>query len=402
MGWAMLVPLQGQGGALVDPKPRRDVRCLFGAAALILTVTAGIGLWRSTDILGQGPIKVPGARYGVDPGAPLRNRAAPNFRLWDQFGRLVTLSSLRGKTVVLAFIDSRCTTVCPLTAQTLLDAMRLLGPSAGRVQLVAVNSNPVATSVTDVRQWSIQHGMLHKWLFLTGTVAQLRPIWQAYGIQAEVIRGQVSHTPAVYVIDSHGREVRAFLTSGARRNISDQAYVLAEYVSRSLRTPVKLPKPGTQLVNAHPDAALQNVAFHLGGLLNGNPTQVAAPQGKPILVDFFATWCHACQEEIPALRTYVQRQHADPSLPPLVAVDLRLTEPSTADVRSYLMSHKIDYPVALDSTGAVFDRFGVTELPTMALVSPQGRILWEYAGVLSVKSLIANAVSHMPTGDASG
>jgi cytochrome oxidase Cu insertion factor (SCO1/SenC/PrrC family) len=314
--------------------------------------------------------------------------------LWDQFGRLITLSGLRGKTVVLAFIDSRCTTVCPLTAQTLVDAMRLLGPASDRVQLVAVNSNPVATSVTDVRRWSIQHGMLHRWLFLTGPVSQLRPIWQAYGIQADVIRGQVTHTPGVFVIDPHGRGVRAFLTTGARRNIPDQAYVLAEYVSRSLDEPAKLPNPGTRLVNAHPGPVPRNVAFRLSGLVGGRPAQVAVPGGKATLVDFFATWCHACQTEIPTLQAYVRRQHSYPSLPPLVAVDLRLTEPSTADVRSYLMAHNIAYPVALDNTGAVFDRFGVTELPTMALVSPQGRILWEYAGVLSVKSLLANALAH--------
>ncbi|MCL6595696.1 MAG: redoxin domain-containing protein [Firmicutes bacterium] len=387
----------------MNPGPRWDRRWALGAVALTLTVTAGIGLWHSTDILGQGPIKVPGARYGVDPGAPLGNRAAPNFRLWDQFGRQITLSSLRGKTVVLSFIDSRCTTVCPLTVQTLLDAMRLLGPSAGRVQLVAVNSNPIATSVTDVRQWSIQHGMLHKWLFLTGTVAQLRPIWHAYAIEARAIRGQVTHTPAIYVIDPRGREVRVFLNSGVRRNIPDQAYVLAEYVSRSLQTPARLPDPYTNLVNAHPsNTPLQNVAFHLGGLLNGSSTRVAVPGGKATLVDFFATWCHACQEEIPTLQAYVRHQQADPSLPPLVAVDLRLTEPSTAYVRSYLVSHKIDYPVALDNSGAVFDRFGVTELPTIALVSPQGRMLWEHAGVLSVKSLVANALSHRSKGDTSG
>src|SRR5437588_7744800 len=54
-------------------------------------------------------------------GFPMTGDVAPDFKLIDQFGQTVTLSSLRGREVVLAFIDSRCTTLCPLTSEIMYD-----------------------------------------------------------------------------------------------------------------------------------------------------------------------------------------------------------------------------------------------------------------------------------------
>ena len=55
------------------------------------------------------------ANYPIG-GFPMTGNLAPDFRLIDQFGQPFTLSSLRGREVVLAFIDARCKTLCPLTA----------------------------------------------------------------------------------------------------------------------------------------------------------------------------------------------------------------------------------------------------------------------------------------------
>ena len=62
----------------------------------------------------------------LDPGTPISG-VAPDFTLSDQFGRPVSLRSYRGKVVLLAFNDSECTTVCPLTTTAMLDAKAMLG-----------------------------------------------------------------------------------------------------------------------------------------------------------------------------------------------------------------------------------------------------------------------------------
>jgi hypothetical protein len=86
----------------------------------------------------------------------------------------MSLSQFRGKVVMLSFEDSECTTVCPLTTQSMLEAKQLLGAAGDKVQLLGVDANPDATSVADVLAYSRAHGMVNQWDFLTGSLPQLK------------------------------------------------------------------------------------------------------------------------------------------------------------------------------------------------------------------------------------
>ncbi|MFL5626747.1 MAG: SCO family protein [Ktedonobacteraceae bacterium] len=165
------------------------------------------------------------ANYAIG-GFPMSGRPAPDFNLVDQFGHTVTLSSLRGREVVLAFIDARCTTLCPLTAEILYDARARLGSSAARqVTLLAINANPTATSIPEVQAWSIKYGMLHQWLFLTGTPKQLQSVYRLYQVYDQVSSGgSAVHDPATFIIDAKGREQLFFetLNSNSKADLSSQ------------------------------------------------------------------------------------------------------------------------------------------------------------------------------------
>ena len=159
-------------------------------------------------------------------GFPMSGDPAPDFKLTDQFGHVVTLSSLRGREVVMAFIDARCTTICPLTSKIMYDAKAHLSASqASKLALVAVNANPAATSIEAVRTWSIQHGMLNQWQFLTGSPQELQPIYHAYNVYVHVdSSGQAVHDPIIFIIDTNGRE-RLFyetLDSSAAADLTSQ------------------------------------------------------------------------------------------------------------------------------------------------------------------------------------
>lgn len=153
------------------------------------------------------------ANYPIG-GFPMAGNLAPDFTLVDQFGHSFTLSSLRGHEIALAFIDARCKTLCPLTAQIMYNARAQLGSSAtGRLDLVAVNANPTATSVNEVQSWSINHGMLHQWLFLTGAAQQLQSVYHMYNVYVQVSANElVEHDPIVFIIDANGHERLYFET----------------------------------------------------------------------------------------------------------------------------------------------------------------------------------------------
>src|SRR5258706_2996896 len=153
------------------------------------------------------------ANYAIG-GFPMTGSPAPDFTLTDQFGHSVTLSSLRGHEVVLAFIDARCKTLCPLTAQIMYYAKAQLGATAAsQIDLVAVNANPTATGVTEVQSWSISHGMLHQWVFVTGTAQQLNTVYHQYNVYVQVSSNSVvEHDPITFIIDATGHERLYFET----------------------------------------------------------------------------------------------------------------------------------------------------------------------------------------------
>ena len=167
------------------------------------------------------------ANPNLDPGSSLDGVAAPDFSLTNQFGQRISLSAFRGKVVILAFTDSECTTICPLTTQSMLAAKELLGKAGNEVQLLGIDANPAATSETDVMAYSRSHGLVNQWDFLTGTLPELKAVWKRYDIYVQIVKDQVDHTPALFIIDTRGREQKVYLTTMAYASITQSAQVLA-------------------------------------------------------------------------------------------------------------------------------------------------------------------------------
>lgn len=199
---------------------------LIGTSALVIiaAIIWGIRLFAMSRSQAATASTNP-ANYTIG-GFPMSGNLAPDFRLTDQFGHSFTLSSLRGHEVVLAFIDARCKTLCPLTAQIMYYAKAQLSASAAsQVDLVAVNANPTATSVTEVQSWSIQHGMLHQWEFVTGTAQQLNAVYHQYNVYVQVSSNDlVEHDPITFIIDANGHERLYYetLDSNAQADLKDQ------------------------------------------------------------------------------------------------------------------------------------------------------------------------------------
>ena len=231
------------------------------------------------------------ANPNLDLGTSLNSQPAPEISLTNQFGQPMSLSQFRGKIVMLGFEDSECTTVCPLTTQSMVLAKELLGKAGNNVQLLGVDANPDATSVADVLAYSRAHGMVNRWDFLTGSPAQLKAVWSAYHIAVQVEQGQIDHTPALFIIDSRGRLQKLYLTQMAYSSISQSAQVLATEIAGLLPGHPKLLSQeslGTVDVQT-PAAAVSLPAARPSDSASGTSTVTLGP-GKPRLVVFFATW----------------------------------------------------------------------------------------------------------------
>jgi protein SCO1/2 len=142
----------------------------------------------------------------VAAGTDLHDDPAPPFTLTDQHGATISLQSLRGHPVVLAFMDATCTEQCPIMVQYLNWTTQYLGSrKTAQVAWVAISVNPNNTPAQATAFLAKNQAAMNIH-FLLGTQAQLAPLWKAYYIGVEPGQTDVAHTSGLYVIDQQGRE----------------------------------------------------------------------------------------------------------------------------------------------------------------------------------------------------
>jgi cytochrome oxidase Cu insertion factor (SCO1/SenC/PrrC family) len=145
-------------------------------------------------------------------------RRAPGFRLTDQHGKPVSLAGLRGRPVLVTFIDPLCRNYCPIEAQRLNDVVNAL-PQGAKPAIVAVSVNVYGNAhsilMEDAQKWKL----VPQWQWAIGHPAELGRVWGAYHVEvlattkklAGVTVHTVAHTEGAYVIDAKGYERALFL-----------------------------------------------------------------------------------------------------------------------------------------------------------------------------------------------
>jgi cytochrome oxidase Cu insertion factor (SCO1/SenC/PrrC family) len=215
-GEGVQAPPEGASGPSGGPPaPARAPVLLRAFAGAQLRVVAGAGAL-AVVLVGAAPMAFASVNRTADPviaqalagtsGQP--DTQAPGFTLTSQDGRQVSLAGLRGKVVLLTFLDPVCTTDCPLIAQEMRSADTMLGAKAGNTELVAVVANPTYTSTAYTRAFTIQEnlGQVPNWLFLTGSLSQLADVWRQYGIEVEDLPAgaMAAHNDLAFVISQDG------------------------------------------------------------------------------------------------------------------------------------------------------------------------------------------------------
>ena len=110
----------------------------------------------------------------------------------------------------------------------------------------------------------------------------------------------------------------------------------------------------------------------------GERFQLSENVGKKVIVlNFFATWCGPCREEMPELNTYYNAHKAESFL--LVGID---AEEKPDRVETFLSDLKIDFPAGVDA-GAIQKQYGVSAFPTTVLIGVDGKVQFYEAGALA-------------------
>jgi thiol-disulfide isomerase/thioredoxin len=111
--------------------------------------------------------------------------------------------------------------------------------------------------------------------------------------------------------------------------------------------------------------------------VNGHPIDPKSWAGKVLLVNFWATWCGPCREEIPSL-VALQQHYAQQ----LVILGLSIDTRPASEIKAFADQNHINYPVAVVGDDVVQAFGGVPAVPSTFVVSPAGKMVQRHIGVL--------------------
>lgn len=115
--------------------------------------------------------------------------------------------------------------------------------------------------------------------------------------------------------------------------------------------------------------------------------------GRPVIVNFWATWCGPCRAEFPEFQ-----QAAVDNADRLVIIGVNSTSADDADaVPGFLDEFGVTFPIALDTSGDVVDEYGVRGLPTTVFINSDGIINEVFTGPLN-KAYIETKIDELQAG----
>jgi protein SCO1/2 len=124
---------------------------------------------------------------------------APQFKLLDQDGKLVSMADYRGKPVVVTYLYTHCKETCPVQAAMIRGALDDLGHN---VPTLAISVDPFRDTQASARTFLRRAKMSGRMRFVLGTRRQLQPVWRGFAIQPQLKDSE--HQAYITLIDAKG------------------------------------------------------------------------------------------------------------------------------------------------------------------------------------------------------
>ena len=118
--------------------------------------------------------------------------------------------------------------------------------------------------------------------------------------------------------------------------------------------------------------------------LDGKPVEIGVINNKVTVINFWATWCPPCREEMPELNKFAA-ENSDKVI--FVAVNIQEDKRKVGD---FMQNNKYTMPVLLDEDGAVAKTFRVSAIPTTVIVDKDGIIKYRKSGTVTRSELETN------------
>ena len=101
-------------------------------------------------------------------------------------------------------------------------------------------------------------------------------------------------------------------------------------------------------------------------------------RGKPVILNFWATWCPPCREEMPSMQRAYEALKADG----IAVVAINVGE-DVETIDQYMEDEPVDFPLPMDTDAKVTQRYPMKGLPTSFVIDPQGRLVYRATGALA-------------------
>ncbi len=119
--------------------------------------------------------------------------------------------------------------------------------------------------------------------------------------------------------------------------------------------------------------------------LSGETMRLSDYQGKIVVLNFWATWCPPCVEEMPHLQAFYENNKDQAIV--VIAVNLTSEDNGIDAVEEFVKEHELTFPIPLDHDGTIGEQYGAFAIPTSYIIDADGVIRQKYVGPLDEKLL---------------
>ncbi|WP_051276506.1 TlpA family protein disulfide reductase [Desulfovirgula thermocuniculi] len=128
---------------------------------------------------------------------------------------------------------------------------------------------------------------------------------------------------------------------------------------------------------------------------DGKKVTLSSLRGKPVVLNFWATWCPPCREEMPAIQEFYRQKGREVEV---LAVNLTSSERSPGAVQEFLKENGYTFPVLLDGRGEVAGLYLVRAIPTTFFLDGDGVIRYRHTGPLTLQDMLEILAKLPPSG----